>query len=127
MSCPRCHQNSLTPKTAHGATAYACTRCAGLWIDIASATRIAHAALESATPAAAEHLPCPTCRQEMGSWKARGVVFDRCDAHGLWFDHTELDRILSTRNVQPDADADSTATVVEGVGLAVFAIFDIFS
>jgi len=29
--------------------------------------------------------------------------------------------------VQPDADADGTATVIEGVGLAVFAIFDIFS
>lgn len=31
----------------------------------------------------------------MRPWRARDVVVDRCDAHGVWFDRAELDTLVA--------------------------------
>ncbi len=41
---------------------------------------------------------CPTCLAHMArrNWgKASGVVIDQCPRHGSWFDHGELEQILT--------------------------------
>ncbi|MBA3455078.1 MAG: zf-TFIIB domain-containing protein [Deltaproteobacteria bacterium] len=38
--------------------------------------------------------PCPRCPVVMESVKLGDVPLDRCAAHGIWFDHDELERVL---------------------------------
>jgi Zn-finger nucleic acid-binding protein len=96
--------------STHGVTVSACGHCGGLWIDHASAGRIAHAAIDGATAVPADPMACPICRSALRAWNARGITIDRCDAHGLWFDHTELDRVVAMAR----DGAGSTAAIAAG-------------
>lgn len=126
-SCPRCRNVVLQPMTAHGVATLVCARCYGLWLDHAAASSFA---LTDAAAAPAEALPCPVCATAMRAWKVRGVVIDRCDLHGVWFDHAELDRVIERAHapaprepVKTDVSHDTTGFVVE----AIAAIVHIFT
>lgn len=45
-------------------------------------------------PQARQPLPCPTCREAMGTWTLHAIAIDRCPNHGLWFDRDELQIVL---------------------------------
>lgn len=93
-----------------------CEGCGGLWIDQDAFERLTTrserqtAALRglgslplprgkvAGDDAGVVYLKCPDCdelmhRQNYG--KRSGIVIDVCRAHGIWFDHDELARVLS--------------------------------
>jgi Zn-finger nucleic acid-binding protein len=122
-SCPRCRRIALQPFATRDVEVLACGNCHGLWLDHAAASRVAQAALQDAVVAPAERLPCPVCTRTMAASRVKGVVVDRCDAHGLWFDHAELERVLAARPVKTDSSNDTLGWVVESIS----SIFDVFT
>ena len=108
--CPRCH----VALDARG-TRWVCTRCHGILIadaevsqmvaDIVGDTlshfgwkgKIAEPQpleLQPRTVAADDALTCPRCVATMEGHVLYGLDVDRCPAHGVWFDHQELENAL---------------------------------
>jgi Zn-finger nucleic acid-binding protein len=113
-SCPRCN-SVLTNATVGKVTLAQCSPCGGVWADAASFQQICAEREEQvavlgtafAAPAAASgkgqtaapdrYWPCPQCGRLMNRMNfahCSGVIVDLCKAHGVWFDHDELRRIV---------------------------------
>ncbi len=107
LPCPRCHV-PLYVGGAAGATVHACGGCGGVWLDSASARRIAehlppdairlaqvasHHARHGVDTASAAH--CPVCTRPMTRTPVAmaRVEIDVCGAHGTWYDRHELEAI----------------------------------
>ncbi len=90
-----------------------CSRCEGIWADVAALDRICQdreeqaavlgmaAQLPSADASGFEekvrYLPCPVCKKLMNRVNFANcshVVVDVCRGHGTWFDKDELRRIV---------------------------------
>lgn len=121
-SCPRCPDSTLVTSGTHGVWVQYCAHCWGMWVDHASVLHAAGAAVDGATAAAGHGgLACPVCRGVMKAWNAKGVVIDRCDAHGVWFDRAELDHLVAhARQVHGGGSGIATGAAVVG-GVAVVA------
>jgi Zn-finger nucleic acid-binding protein len=109
--CPRCDE-PLSECETERARYVECTHCGGLWLDEALFEQLAKEkdralvpALTGVPPAAVaphdegpvRYLKCPVCREIMARRQfvaGSGVVLDRCNRHGWWFDATELERVL---------------------------------
>jgi Zn-finger nucleic acid-binding protein len=67
---------------------------------------------------------CPRCTTQMTKHRLYGMVVDRCEAHGIWFDAEELQGAL--KNVGEDATKmplrDRVALTAAGVGWIAFLI-----
>ena len=94
--CPRCG----TDLTQAGSVR-ACGACQGLWVEeevlVAMAANMFAPARRvpiPLVPHARQPLPCPNCRDPMGTWTLHRVSIDRCATHGLWFDRDELQVVL---------------------------------
>ncbi|GDX78966.1 hypothetical protein LBMAG42_07770 [Deltaproteobacteria bacterium] len=98
-SCPRCR----LPLRAEAGVDL-CDQCGGVWFDRGEL----EAAIEAAPPQGAvpaarpepavRYLPCPRCTTLMNRKayeRISGVTLDHCNAHGVWLDAGELDRILA--------------------------------
>ncbi len=89
-----------------------CHRCAGMWLsseifrvleERAKAASVEVPQQSSPTPSVQSlgeirYRPCPVCAKLMNRknyGRKSGVIVDSCHPHGTWFDHEELDRILS--------------------------------
>jgi Zn-finger nucleic acid-binding protein len=111
-ACPRCRAE-MKAVVIGGAGLSECPRCGGIWADTSSFQQICadrerqSAVLGMATeiPAApscgaaetVRYVPCPRCRKLMNRLnfaRCSGVIVDVCKAHGTWFDHDELRRIV---------------------------------
>ncbi len=116
--CPVCGpERRLTSRPLEGqrVAALECPRCAGLWLGTdlfrvleeqaqRRGTSIGPlpgrtGATPAATPVAKEPLyrPCILCGKLMhrrNYGRKSGVILDACAAHGLWFDHGELEQVL---------------------------------
>ncbi len=106
LSCPRCRK-PLVPETVERVPVDRCLRCDGIWLDDGEletilATGPPPAAISGGidAPPKAEamewELPCPKCEQIMHRFQygaTSGIVLDKCEGHGLWFDFEELDRM----------------------------------
>ncbi len=96
-----------------GVTVFECRRCAGLWLGREVFKLLEERALDReaswvAAPgpgeagpqsrsAALVYRPCIECGKLMNRrnyGRKSGVILDVCAAHGIWFDHGELDRVL---------------------------------
>lgn len=117
LPCPECPERQLTTRRVQDMTLLECGGCAGLWVEhdaIALVTERARAVGRPFDQVAFEHAMkpfregrrlrevvyrrCPTCLTHMArrNWgKASGVVIDQCPRHGTWFDHGELEQILT--------------------------------
>ncbi len=116
--CPRC---SAAEPTALVANLVAetlldqCNSCGGLWVDQTAFERITEEAEKqqgalqalgsipapkgtlSAEATKVVYLRCPDCDKMMNRRnyaKRSGVIIDVCKAHGIWFDHDELTRVI---------------------------------
>lgn len=60
-------------------------------------------------------LPCTVCQQPMEPLRLFEVPVDRCHAHGVWFDHGELGKVLHRSAQQAKAEGldDSRWTTAE--------------
>ncbi len=97
-ACPRCTTASLHRSHAHGVWVLACTTCHGLWIDRdACGSLLGKIAAEAHAEAHLFDAACPICRHPMERITVREIALERCVAHGLWFDHQELDHIVHAR------------------------------
>lgn len=73
--------------------------------------------------------PCPRCAAVMAPCMLAAIPIDRCAAHGLWFDHDELERVLfAAAPKPPDDELGAVATaggVLDGAGrlLELLGIF----
>lgn len=105
LPCPRC-ASDLRRCALADATAYECVACRGVFVEAALLPRITDALdlggeilsrwprVRRAEPTGSRmYLPCPRCRELMARRLfADGVkvVIDTCEAHGTWFDDSEL-------------------------------------
>ncbi len=107
-SCPRCENAALYVGHAEGVTLHGCAQCGGVWLNAASARKIAEALPKEAillSERVAKHatrravleadVRCPVCGQKTARThvKAAGVDIDMCGLHGTWYDRNELDCI----------------------------------
>lgn len=108
LACPRCSL-PLGQTLARDVEAALCGRCTGIWLDRETFRRLCEEPGRYArvfgppllTPPAGDlsrHLCCPHCAEIMTRKsfpKSSSIVIDLCHEHGVWFDHDELQRILS--------------------------------
>ncbi len=97
LLCPRCGEMLERAFEA----VLTCLRCEGLWI---AAVTLQKAFGDPRWPRGPtmwwrNELECPECASEgeaqtMAAVQAGDVVVDRCNAHGLWLDRTELFRLM---------------------------------
>jgi len=90
-----------------------CTKCFGLWVDIATLEHVWRDAEQHSLPPSqpqlntgmnppggiprVKYLPCPRCRQLMNRKnfaQRSGIIVDVCAEHGTWFDANELHHIV---------------------------------
>lgn len=109
--CPRCDESLFILEFKEIEVDF-CHRCRGLWLDAGelelllekTGAKADEPLLRFQTPQGkvrGEHrLLCPRCDRRLVQVDARGegdktVAIDRCpDEHGLWFDATELQKLL---------------------------------
>jgi Zn-finger nucleic acid-binding protein len=117
--CPRCANNGrksqLVANLVGDTLIDQCHDCGGIWIDQDAFDRLTSesASRQSALSALGvfpppklasvgkrppvAYLRCPDCDQIMNRRnfaRRSGVIIDVCRAHGIWFDHEELTRVL---------------------------------
>lgn len=109
-TCPTCDAGPALLRQQGEHESFRCTRCGGFWIPAATLAALVRRAdefrLPPASPEAAgrpahpgpvRYRPCPVCRDLMNRQnyaRVSGVIVDECRAHGTWFDHEELNRVL---------------------------------
>jgi Zn-finger nucleic acid-binding protein len=99
--CPLC-KRALNPLEIAGNKYETCHGCRGSWVELATLTKmwdqmasLAQLPAFVARTGGAGPRPCPTCRQLMDRVALKLVPLDRCEAHGIWFDHLELETALA--------------------------------
>lgn len=132
--CPVCGEEALLTDRGLADEALPvleCQRCAGLWLRRETFEVLRERALRESRPVVggarpranaprpqggALYRPCPECRALMhrrNYGRRSGVIVDSCAAHGLWFDASELDRLLAW--VRGGGEADAARRQVEEV------------
>jgi hypothetical protein len=116
MDCPRCFEEGALAHRGEPPEARGCAGCQGAWLSVAAARRLIEGPFgalgelpAAATRAAA--LRCPGCKNVMARRRVAEVEIDVCMDHGVWFDHTEVERV------------QAAARPRVGAGLATAAIF----
>lgn len=113
--CPRCRMPMFVG-TASGVVVQGCGTCGGVWLDAASARRVAEAlpadALNLAQNVAGfakmaadldAPAPCPVCAKRMQRSRVAlaNLEIDVCPAHGTWYDKSELHRFAEALQSSP--------------------------
>lgn len=107
--CPRCRKKLAVIEIA-GVTLRECGRCAGVWSDTDTFETICREKENQSAVISklneikrpdetvpVRYVPCPDCGELMNRSnfaRISGVIIDTCKPHGLWFDATELPRII---------------------------------
>lgn len=110
--CPRC-KGGMRQRALGTASVAECASCGGLWLAQDHFDRLCEAAdeaelasrglmnmAEPPKPANADelrYLMCVECGDLMNRRNyasSSGIIFDVCRHHGVWLDHTELEKIL---------------------------------
>lgn len=105
-ACPRCFERSLRPVPATPG-ADVCPGCRGAWVvsgTIAPLLEPRFGPLDALplVPRPYAALRCPDCRSELERRRIADIEVDICEAHGVWFDHRELERVEAAAR-HPDA------------------------
>ena len=111
LNCPQCHL-ALKVAIDDGAEVDFCERCKGIWVDFIGEKEILDIKPEIFSVDELRRLhklykplgkvdtrgyiPCPICQQLMhrknwGSYS--GVIVDKCEEHGTWYDAGEITKI----------------------------------
>ncbi len=141
LRCPSCagEVDFVAIPAGRGAV-HECPRCAGQFVDhetlrslFEERAVLGRAAPRSAAPAQAlgpvRYLPCPVCHARMNRKnfaERSGVIVDVCKAHGIWFDHGELPRVLAfveaggLREAERRAEEQKRALSKQAAGAAAY-------
>lgn len=101
-TCPAC----ATALEAAG-TRMTCSKCRGVLVPAAELDDMLHSMSPDDARGLDERLtagteaprPCPRCAVPMDAVVLERVPVDRCQAHGIWFDGKELERVLERDGV----------------------------
>ena len=109
--CPRC-RSDLRTRSVEGVDLIECGSCAGLWLGHETFKQLCRRTDEGklvsrSMPASqvqrlqvderVTYLPCPICKALMNRKNyshTSGVIIDLCREHGVWLDHSELEKIM---------------------------------
>ena len=109
--CPRC-ESDLRARTVDKIDLVECGSCAGLWLSHETFKQLCERTDEGklvtrSMPTAKVHklqvdekvmyLKCPICSSLMNRKNfssSSGVIIDLCREHGVWLDHSELEKIM---------------------------------
>ncbi len=114
LSCPACKPETKLhsrPMARIGGSLLECGRCAGMWLSHQlfsllieksdelkiTTTYSSPQTAKTSQDSTVVYRKCPYCIEMMNRknfGKISGVIIDICKNHGVWFDHSELDRIL---------------------------------
>lgn len=125
MSCPRCLEHRLrAPDGEYDARA--CKHCKGAWLPVAAARRVVEGPFGplAAFPVVGVGngaLRCPECGEELVRRRVVGVEIDGCEAHGVWFDHSEVERIRAAAQQPRGAELAVGAVVMATAATVLFA------
>ena len=84
-------------------TRLGCDRCGGTLVTEVELVEMMHA-LDGETTSRTLAWPttrhpsrrkCPRCAAMMSGARMEGVAVERCDLHGIWFDHGELAKVVA--------------------------------
>ena len=113
MRCPAC-PDAILDKEGN------CRVCGGVWLAEELVEERAASPLELTGGKYSER-HCPACDEKMDEPLVYGVPIDHCQAHGMWFDKSELDEVLlrsrgdDWRGASPPTPADSLNMLVKAV------------
>lgn len=113
MRCPAC-SDAILDKEGN------CRVCGGVWLDEERVEERTARPLETTGGKYSER-HCPACDEKMDEPLIYGVPIDHCQAHGMWFDKSELDEVLlrsrgdDWREAPPSSPADSLNMLVKAV------------
>ena len=112
LPCPECSRSMLRGEIGSCVLDH-CGTCLGVWLDTETFKRICQDADQQTAMLGAPQMldnlsrppdpniryrKCPRCADVMrriNFARCSGVVVDVCQAHGTWFDHSELHRIIA--------------------------------
>jgi Zn-finger nucleic acid-binding protein len=111
LHCPRC-ATALSSATSGATTLSACRGCGGLWLDNAAVDRLSNrrdpdveqlagrmVGFAQAPPIDVRQasIACPSCASPLRKIEIPDTIHcvDVCDAHGTWFDRSELPMFVS--------------------------------
>lgn len=105
--CPECAigLTHVEARATGDVALYACTRCGGAWFDAPASMAVLQGKADpsevqrrSNPPAPRSgperSRPCARCGEAMLPYPFGGVMLDTCPAHGTWFDHEEIERVV---------------------------------
>jgi len=110
MKCPDCSEPLITLEFDRIEIDY-CHECKGIWLDkgelelmlsVEESPGLRPFAIKQ-TECKEKKRKCPICTKYMEKisiGNAASIVLDTCDAHGIWFDAGELQKILRMRERQ---------------------------
>ena len=123
MDCPRCFERWALGNRKVEAEARGCAACQGVWLSHTAARRLieepfgALAGLPRVEAGNAA-LRCPVCDVSLERHRVADVEIDVCAAHGVWFDHKEVERVQAAARRPRVSDGLATAAAI---GTAVAA------
>jgi hypothetical protein len=102
LGCPACKETAL----AYQGDRWVCATCAGSFVENAALeAMIIEMSQTPWDPPAVSGAPgeraCPICAAAMLVEVLEAVTIDRCGAHGVWFDDTELQAALHHASAEP--------------------------
>ncbi len=110
MECPHC-RHSLVSLEFAGLEIDYCPSCRGVWLDEGELELLRERpgapgeSVEDVRPARtkARDRRCPVCGKLMPKvlLGRHATVLDRCERHGIWFDHRELREVLGEGSPGP--------------------------
>ncbi len=111
LMCPKC-KAAMRMALADGIEIDTCDRCQGIWADFADEKTLLQIKPEifsvdelrrlrrhyekTFTRETVQYVPCPVCSKMMNrrNWGSHsGVIVDRCEEHGNWYDKGEVEKI----------------------------------
>ena len=102
LGCPSCTATGLDD----AGDRWTCATCAGAFVENAALAamimEMSHQPWDVPPAAGAPgERACPICQIPMFAEALEGVAIDRCVAHGVWFDDTELQAALHHASAEP--------------------------
>lgn len=105
MNCPACSKTLITLEL-DGFEIDRCFNCNGIWLNsgeldylLSSEIKRVESQLIPAPKVITEkNKRCPECSLRMKKmlFIPGNILLDQCDNHGIWFDSTELEKIISS-------------------------------
>jgi Zn-finger nucleic acid-binding protein len=123
-NCPRCFEENALAYRGGAPEVRGCAACKGVWLSQAAAKRLIEGPFGplSGLPTLATRasLCCPDCGATLERRQVAGVEIDVCPRDGVWFDHTEVERVQAAAR-RPRGDDGLATAGVAVLGTAVAA------